>query len=46
MHLQKEGYAGMNKSILLEEYFYNYLKFSKIVENISTQYISYFLRAV
>lgn len=42
MHLQIEDYAGMNKSMLWEKDFYNYSKFSKIVENIDGMQYFYF----
>lgn len=32
MHLPIEDYAGMNKSMLWEKYFYNYEQCNKIVE--------------
>lgn len=39
-----EDYAGMNKSMLWEDFFYNYEQCNKIVENIDAmQYVLHFL---
>lgn len=42
MHLQIEDYAGMNKLMLWEKYFYNYSTFSKMENTDGMHYVFYF----